>query len=101
MTATFAFFAAAVEVDEKGHQQRRDRRQHDAPQFVAVLHVPHGGRHFQIGLFDFPLGIAAFKIFFDMDFIDTIYCVVVVSLVNDWAMVFLIGLIFSGGGVGI
>jgi hypothetical protein len=49
----------------------------------------------------FPLGLAAFKIFFDMDFIDTIYCVVIISLVNDWAMTFLIGLIFSGGGVGI
>ena len=46
----------------------------------------------------FPLGIVAFKVFFDMDFIDAIYCVIIISLVNDWAMTFLMGLIFSSGG---
>jgi hypothetical protein len=47
----------------------------------------------------FPLGFVAFKVFFDMEFADAIYCVIIVSLVNDWAMTFLLGMVFSGGGL--
>lgn len=50
----------------------------------------------------FPLGLVAFKTLFDMEFIDVIYCVVIISLVNDWIMMFLMGILFNsiGGGGG-
>jgi hypothetical protein len=45
-----------------------------------------------------PLAAAGFKLLFDLDLDEAFYLAIVISLVNDWAMMFLQGMLLSGGG---
>jgi len=62
----------------------------------ALIGAGDGFVHMMIAsTLTFPLGIVAFKLLFDLDFGDAIYCVIIISLVNDWAMLFIMGMMFS------
>lgn len=47
-----------------------------------------------------PLTEAGFMLLFDLAYDEALYCTVVIWLVNQWAVMFLVGAIITGAGVG-
>src|SRR6202158_4040923 len=52
---TLTLFGTAVEEYDKGHNQRRNRRQYDGPQLVAILNLPNFFGQLSFRLLDLPV----------------------------------------------